>query len=129
MKSEKLELQSTFPPPLFFRCSFALPPYQSRCKLGAKSVKRRFKSGGSPSLVRRKSRITRDLHRFLSFLRISCRFNNKNLEIRTKISTFASVRVGLIILSNRPPDSFPGFFVYKHPYIPCYSHLTLNQTR
>ena len=28
-------------PPFLLRSSFALPPYQSRCKLGAKSVRER----------------------------------------------------------------------------------------
>ena len=40
-------------PPFFLLLSFALPPYQSRCKVGAKSVKARFYSEVSSSLVGR----------------------------------------------------------------------------
>ena len=45
-------------PPMHLPCTFAHPPYQSRCKVGAKSVKKRFYSEGSSSLIRRNSKGT-----------------------------------------------------------------------
>ena len=43
---------------LSLRYAFALPPYQSRCKVGAKSVIIPFGIGDSSSLVRRNNGLT-----------------------------------------------------------------------
>ena len=79
-------------PSLYHRSTFALPPYQSRCKVGAKSVKGRFKSVGSASFVRRKSGITRGLYRFFLLFVISLQISQLKFGESRKIVYLCNIK-------------------------------------